>query len=122
MNRPRNIIIISRRPTLWLATAFLAIAATAFAHAGFNHVMGTVAKISGNVLTVKTAKGTVNVKLGDRTELTRNDRKAQVTDLKPGVRVVAEVPEGSMDNMAQSVKIGAAPKTAAVRQSRVSRK
>jgi hypothetical protein len=106
----------------WLATVVLAIASAAFGHAGFNHVMGTVAKISGNVLSVKTAKGNIDVKLGDRTELTRNDRKAQVADLKPGTRVVAEVPEGSKDNVAQSVKIGASPKTAAVRQSHASHK
>ena len=122
MNRPLNIIITSRKPALWLAAAVLAIAPTASAHAGFNHIMGTVAKISGNILTVKTAKGDVDVKLGDRTELTRNDRKAQLADLKPGARVVAEVPEGSKDNTAQSVKIGAAPKTAAVRHSHASSK
>jgi hypothetical protein len=116
MNTPRNIIIGSRRSASWLATALFAIAPAVFAHAGFNHVMGTVGKISGSVLTVKTAKGDVDVKLGDRTELTRNDRKAQVADLKPGVRVVAKVPEGSKDNTAQSVRIGDATKTAAVRQ------
>ena len=122
MNRPPIITITSMRPTPWLATAMLAIAPTVFAHVGFNHVMGTVAKISGNVLTVKTAKGDVDVKLGDRTELTRNDRKAQLADLKPGARVVAEVPEGSRDNTAQSVKIGAVTKTAAVRQRHASHK
>jgi hypothetical protein len=120
MNRSRNIIIARLRPTLWVATVLLAAAAMAFAHAGFDHVKGTVAKVSGNALTIKTAKGNVDVKLGDRTEFTRNDQKAQVTDLKPGLRVVAEVPEGSKDNVAQSIKIGAAPKTAAVRQSHVS--
>jgi hypothetical protein len=106
----------------WLATALLAFASVAFGHAGFNHVMGTVAKISGNVLTVKTAKGNVDVKLRDRTEFTRNGQKAELTDVKPGTRVVAEVPEGSKDNLAQSVKIGAAPKTAAARQSHASHK
>ena len=122
MNRPHNIIIASRRSALWLATAMLTIAPTVFGHVGFNHVMGTVAQISGNVLTVKTAKGDVDVKLGDRTELTRNDRKAQLADLKPGARIVAEVPEGSKDNMAESVKIGAAPKIAAVHHSHASHK
>src|SRR5262245_50856021 len=120
MNRPPIITITSMRPTPWLATAFLAFASAAFGHAGFTHVMGTVAKISGNVLTVKTAKGNVDIKLGDRTDLTRNDRKAQVDDLKPGTRVVAEVPEGSKNNVAQSVKIGVAPKTAAAGQSHAS--
>src|SRR5215472_5881052 len=107
MNRPYIITIISRKPALWLASLVLAIAPAVFAHAGFNHVMGTVAEVSGNVLTVKTAKGNVDVKLGDRTKLTSNGRKAQLADLKPGARIVAEVPEGSKDNMAESVKIGA---------------
>ena len=117
MNRKYNIIITNLRPRIWLATTLLAIGATAFAHAGFNHVMGTVAKISSNVLTIKTAKGNVEVKLGDRTEFTRNDRKAQLADLKPGARVVAEVPEGSKNNVAQSVKIGVVQKAATVRRS-----
>jgi hypothetical protein len=121
MNRPSNIIIV-RRPALWLATAVVAIAPTAFAHAGFNHVMGTAAKVSGNVLTVKTAKGNVDVKLNDLTEVSRNGQKAQITDLKPGTRVVAEVPEGSKDNTAQSLNIGAAPRAAAVRHNHASNK
>ena len=120
MNRSCNIIIASLRPRIWLATTLIAIAATAFAHGGFNHVMGTVAKVSGNVLTVKTTTGNVDVKLGDRTEFTRNDRKVQITDLKPGARVIAEVPEGSKDNVAQSVRIGAVPKTGTVRRSHAS--
>src|SRR5262249_41078963 len=122
MNSPCNIIIVSRKPAVWLATAVLAIATTALAHAGFDHVMGTVIKVSGNVLTVKTAKGNEDVKLGDRTELTSTGRKAQLADLKPGVRVVAEAPADSKDNMAQSVKIGAPPKTAAARHSHASHK
>jgi hypothetical protein len=48
------------------------------------------------------------VKLDDKTELTRNDQKALVTDLKPGVRVVVDIPEGSKDKIAHSVKIGVA--------------
>ena len=108
--------VLDLTPGLWLATAVLAIASTALAHARFNHVMEIVAKISGNMVTVKTAKGNVDVQLGDRTELTRNGRTAHLT------RVVAEVPEGSKGNMAQSVKIGAAPKNVAVRQSHASHK
>ena len=102
-------IIDRRKPALWLAATVLALVPGAVAHAGFQHVKGTVAKVSGNVLTVKTAKGNVDVKLSDNTELTRNDRKAQIGDLKPGTRVVAEVPEESTDHVAQSVKIGGAP-------------
>ncbi len=117
-----NIITVSRRPALRLATAVLAIAPAVFAHAGFHHVMGTVAKVSGNLVTVKTAKGNVDVKFSDKTELTRNDRKAQITDLKPGTRVVAEVPEEGTDKVAQSIRIGAAPRTVAARRSHTSSK
>jgi hypothetical protein len=81
-----------------------------FAHAGFDHVMGTVVQVSGNVLTVKTAKGNVDVKLDDKTELTKSDQKAQLTDLTPGARVVVDIPEGSKDHIAHSVKIGTASK------------
>ena len=108
MNRFSNIIIASRKPALWFATAVLAVAPSAFAHTGFNHVMGTVAKLSGNVLILQTAKGEVDMKLSDRTVVTRNGKNAHIADLKPGERVVAEVSEKSKDNVAQSVKIGAA--------------
>jgi hypothetical protein len=79
-----------------------------FAHEGFDHVMGTVVTSAGNVLTVKTAKGNVDVKLDDKTELTKGSQKALPADLKPGVRVVVDIPEGSKDKIAHSVKIGVA--------------
>jgi VCBS repeat-containing protein len=69
-------------------------------------VIGTVVKAENNALTVKTAKGDVDIKLNEKTEITRNDRKAQVADLKPGTRVVVDVPEGSKDRVAHSVKVG----------------
>ena len=83
-------------------------ALAAFAHGGFDHVMGTVAKVTGSVLTVKTAKGDVDVTLGEKTAFTKNNQKAQLVDLTPGVRVVVDVPTGSKEKLAQSVKIGAA--------------
>ena len=58
------------------------------------------------MLTVKTATGNVDVKLDNQTELTRNGQKAQLTDLQPGARVIVDVPEGSRDKVAHSVKIG----------------
>ena len=97
---------------LGLCIILLVIAASAptFAHGGFDHVRGTVVKVANNVLTVKTAKGNVDVKLDNQTDLTRNDKKAQLADLKPGVRVIVDVPEGSKDKIAHSVKIGALTK------------
>ena len=98
---------------LGLSIILLVIAASApaFAHGGFDHVRGTVVKVANNVLTVKTAKGNVDVKLDNQTELTRNDQKAQLADLKLGARVIVDVPEGSKDKIAHSVKIGALTKT-----------
>jgi hypothetical protein len=104
MFNKRNIITTSL-----LSVAFLIASATAaLAHGGFDHVIGTVAGLSGNVLTVKTAKGNVDVKLDDKTEISKGDLKAQAADLKPGLRVVVDIPEGSKDKIAHSVKVGAA--------------
>jgi hypothetical protein len=100
--------ILNRSLSLWLGVASLIFAASAFAHGGFDHVRGTVVSVTNNVLTVKTTKGNVDVKLDDKTELTRSDQKAEMTDLKPGVRVIVDIPEGSKTNIAHSVKIGAA--------------
>ena len=63
------------------------------------------------MLTVKTATGNVDVKLDSKTELTRDDQKAQLADLKPGTRVVVDLPEGGKDPTAHSVKIGTLTKT-----------
>jgi hypothetical protein len=84
----------------------VALAMQAMAHGGFDHVIGTVVKVENSVLTVKTAKGDVDVKLNEKTEITRNDQKVQAEDLKPGTRVVVDVPEGSKDKVAHSVKVG----------------
>jgi len=102
MTTKRNII------TTKLLSIALVIASTAFAHGGFDHVIGTVAGVSGNVLTVKTAKGNVDVKLDDKTEFSKGDLKAQASDLKPGLRVIVDIPEGSKEKIAHSVKVGAA--------------
>jgi len=102
--RPNNIIITS------LLTLLLACAAQVFAHGGFDHVTGTVVKLDNSVLTVKTAKGEVPVTLDVKTEITKGDHAAQTADLKPGVRVVVDIPEGSKTKLAHSVKIGTADK------------
>jgi len=103
MNQLRNIIITS---------ILLASSALLFAHGGFDHVTGTVVKLENSVLTVKTAKGDVPVTLDAKTEITQNDKPAQAADLKAGVRVVVDIPEGSKTKLAHSVKIGTAAKAA----------
>ncbi|MBV8845419.1 MAG: hypothetical protein JO307_21630 [Bryobacterales bacterium] len=89
-----------------LSLALLLFGVQLFAHGGFEHVIGTVVKVDNNVLTVKTAKGNVDVRLNEKTEITRNNQKAGMADLKPGTRVVVDVPEGGKDKTAHSVKIG----------------
>jgi hypothetical protein len=104
---------LHRAARLLLAAAILVFATTSgFAHGGFGHVMGTVVQVANNVLTVKTAKGNVDVKLDDKTELTKSGQPAQLVDLAPGARVVVDIPEGSKDKIAHSVKIGTAMKAA----------
>src|SRR5438105_772850 len=100
-----TILIVKR---LFLSIGLLAFAAHVMAHGGFEHVIGTVVKLENNVLTVKTAKGNVDVRLNEKTEITRNDRKAELADLKPGIRVVVDVPVNSKDRVAQGIKIGVA--------------
>jgi hypothetical protein len=109
MNQNNTIITtkrFARRASLWLSLALLAFAAQVTAHGGFEHVIGTIVKVENNVLTVKTAKGNVDVRLNEKTEITKNDQKAEAGDLKPGTRVVVDVPEGSKDKVAHSVKVG----------------
>ncbi len=90
----------------------LSLAALAFAHGGFEHVMGTVAKVDKNILTVATAKGNVDVKLDAKAEITKDDKKATVTDLAVGLRVVVDLPENVKAPAAHSVKIGVAESAA----------
>ena len=103
MKQTRNIIITS---------LLLASFALVYGHGGFDHVTGTVVKLENNVLTVKTVKGNSIVTLDAKTEITQNDKPAQAADLKTGVRVVVDVPEGSKTKVAHSVKIGTATKQA----------
>ncbi|HLK62611.1 MAG TPA: hypothetical protein VKU19_04170 [Bryobacteraceae bacterium] len=108
MNRNRIITTnrLARRAALCIG--LLALCLQLFAHGGFDHVIGTVVTVANNVLTVKTAKGNVDVRLNEKTEITKNDQKAAAADLKPGTRVVVDIPEGSKDKIAHSVKIGVA--------------
>jgi hypothetical protein len=100
------------RSSIIIRLALVLVAAVQLlAHGGFDHVIGTVVKVENNVLTVKTAKGNVDVKISDKTEITRSDQKAAIGDLKPGARVVVEVPQAAKDKVAHSVKIGVAKAT-----------
>jgi hypothetical protein len=94
--------------TTRVLAAVLALAPAVFAHGGFDHVSGTVVQVSNHVLTVKTTKGNVDVTLDEKTEISRGDQKVLPTDLKPGLRVIVDIPEGSKEKIAHSVKVGSA--------------
>ena len=106
MNQKLN-IVTRRIAALGIVVAVLT-TAQAFGHGGMKHVMGTVVKVDNNVLTVKTAKGNVDVQLNDKTEITSNNQPAQLTNLKPGTRVVVDVMGAGKNQVAHSIKVGKA--------------
>lgn len=111
-----NITITKRGPkksarravVLFLATAFFA-AVQLFAHGGFEHVMGTVTKITARTVTVMTAANkTVDVAINDKTTYARGTQKIAIGDLKVGDRVVIDATGEDPKLVAASVKVGAA--------------
>ena len=96
--------------TKTVIASLLTCAALAIAHGGFDHVGGTVLKLESSVLTVKTTHGNVAIRLDAKTEITQNGKPAQVADLKPGVKVVVDVPEETKEKIAHSIRIGTAAK------------
>jgi hypothetical protein len=76
----------------------------AFSHGNFDHVAGTVTKTGNQTITVQTAKGEVDIKLTPKTEITKEARRFSAAEIKPGMRVVIDVPRGSKE--AHSVKVG----------------
>lgn len=104
-----NITIISRARALALGLALIMTAAVTFAHGGFEHVMGTVSKISAQSVTVTTAPNkTVDVAINGKTTYTRGTAKVAAADLKVGDRVVIDATGEAPALVAASVKIGGA--------------
>ena len=101
-----------RRSALQIASLFLIFTLSMLAHGGFEHVAGNVVKVANGVVTLKTSTGMVDVKLDDKTAITKEKQKAGVADLVPGTRVVVDIPEGNKENLAHAVKIGSAPAAA----------
>jgi len=67
----------------------LAVALVVFAHAGMEHVMGTVVAVTDNSITVDTVKHTkVTVLIDPSTKFINNNAQASLRDLKVGDRVV----------------------------------
>ena len=65
------------------------ISAAAFAHGGEEHVIGTVAKVEQDSITVKTtANKMVTVAVAPETKFAKAEAPAKLTDLNVGDRVV----------------------------------
>lgn len=91
------------------AVMLIAGAASAWAHNGIEHVMGTLSAKSEASVTVETPKHTkVTVLLDPGTTYNWNDKAASLNDLKVGERVVVNAKEDSSDKLhAVSVRWGA---------------
>jgi hypothetical protein len=97
----------------WMFAALVAVAlvlpAAAWAHEGHAHkVLGTISAIQANRVELKTPEGkTVSVMVNAKTTYARGKQKVDVSALKVGERVVAEV-ASEKDMIATSVMMAAA--------------
>ncbi|HLV85866.1 MAG TPA: DUF5666 domain-containing protein [Candidatus Sulfotelmatobacter sp.] len=85
------------------------LAVSAWAHGDEQHVMGTVSKVDGMNIIVKTQDGSLKtVMVTDETKYLKSGSSATLEDVKVGDRVVIHAKK--MDDMlhATEVKIGAA--------------
>ena len=94
--------------TLGIVLAFLSVLARQpSAHEGMEHITGTVATVSENVLSVKTIKGaTVEVRLDAKTQYVQGKEHAKLADIKPGTRVVVHAMKTNGAFVAHEVSIG----------------
>ena len=103
---------MNNKKSLYSVLAVVALlmgSATAFAHNGVEHIMGTITAITDTTVTVETLKHTaVTVLLDPSTTFTNNDAQASRKDLKVGDRVVVNAKENASKKLvAVSVKLGA---------------
>lgn len=105
MNMLNTNTITSTRRVLLIAMAIAPMIAVA--HGGLEHVRGTVAKVSGQSVTVTTTAGkTVEVLLDAQTTYARANKPIQKSDLKVGDRVVIHAAEKGTTLTAHTVEVG----------------
>ena len=103
----------SRKSTYLVIATLFALsfgAITSVAHNGMEHVMGTVAAVTDNSITVETVKHTkVTVLVNSSTKFVNSDAQATLKDLKVGERVVIHAKDNAEDKLVGAeVKWGAA--------------
>src|SRR5262245_15067745 len=106
---------ITKKAAQVAASALLLAAAVAFAHGGFEHVIGTVTQTSAENVSVQTKDGkVVVVAVTAKTTYSRDSKAVTAGDLKVGDRVVIDATPHDGGLTAASVKLGnASAKTAA---------
>jgi hypothetical protein len=83
------------------------LASTAYAHNGMEHVMGTVAGMTDNSITVTTKTGkTQTVMITADTKFTRIDAVITKKDIKVGDKVVIHATEKDEKLTAATVRVG----------------
>ena len=111
-NRARTITQHSQAGLLALVLTFVGFglfSTSAYAHGGYEHVMGTVQSVGANVISVKQTNGrTMDVRLDAKTTFTRGPEFLQKNDVKTGDRVVIEASKHDSYLVAHQVKLGAA--------------
>jgi len=92
-----------------IATFFtvMLMVSTAYAHNGMEHVMGTVASITGNSITVTTTDGkTQTVVATADTKYSRKDAAVALKDIKVGDHVVIHATKKEGKLIAVTVQVG----------------
>jgi hypothetical protein len=93
-----------------IAILFLALAAVAFAHGTYTHVMGTVTKITDSEITVETMDKQVTVvRIAANTAFLKGGAAATLKDLKVGDRVVIHAKPIGTDLVAHEIRFGKPP-------------
>jgi ribosomal protein S1 len=100
--------------TLILIACISLITAAAFAHGDEQHVMGTVAAVAKDSITVKTAANAlVTVAVVPQTTFTKNKAAAKLADLNVGDRVVIHAKEPTEGKLVADTVQFSAPTTKA---------
>ncbi len=96
----------------WIAAAAMTLALTApaaLAHDGHVHkVMGTVMSSDASRFELKTPSGEIlSIAVNAKTVVTRAKKKAVLTDVQKGVRVVVDIGNGEDPLIARGIQLGA---------------
>lgn len=101
---------MTRRRALSAILLLAAAAGHAWAHDGHIHkIMGTITVRDEKHLEVKTPSGeTLSIAINEKTSVLQGKRKADLAELKVGIRVVVDTGKGESPLVAREVQLGVA--------------